>query len=249
MTIYHIKFWNWVFLCMPPQNHKISIRVSQKQTWQSLKFSVRQDSPVGVNPVDITGYQVSNKNCKFCFSSLPIILILILINRHPSSQPPWKSLTEFALRGEPPDHSNPHFQSLVSQVQSFSHRTWWVIIEHAGSTCVCIKWIKRDSDDGAADARVRPPLWPPRPWSRPAPSPLPTSSWLATYAGTPIPVLFRRPPRRRGSPFSPWGTPSPSTWPSISRPLRWSSRRRLRRSPWVSDSPYVGKENLLGLFT
>ena len=57
---------------MPPQNHKISIRVSQKQTWQSLKFSVRQDSPVGVNPVDITGYQVSNKNNKqFCFSSLP----------------------------------------------------------------------------------------------------------------------------------------------------------------------------------
>ena len=72
MTIYPIKFWNWVFLCMPPQNHKISIRVSQKQTWQSLKFSVRQDSPVGVNPVDITGYQVSNKNNKkFCFSSLP----------------------------------------------------------------------------------------------------------------------------------------------------------------------------------
>jgi len=51
---------------------------------------VRQDSPVGVNPVDITGYQ-----------------------------PPWKSLTEFALRGEPPDHSNPHFQSLVSQMHGY----------------------------------------------------------------------------------------------------------------------------------
>ena len=110
-----------------------------------------------------------------------------------------------------------------------------VIIDHAGSTCVCIKWINRDSDDGAADARVRPPLWPPRPWSRPALSPLPTPSWLATYAGTPTPVLFRRPPWRRGSPFSPWGTPSPSTWSSISRPLRWSSWRRLRRPSWVSD--------------
>jgi len=51
---------------------------------------VRQDSPVGVNPVDITGYQ-----------------------------PPWKSLTEFALRGDPPDHSNPHFQSLVSQMHGY----------------------------------------------------------------------------------------------------------------------------------
>ena len=59
-----------------------------KTEWHNnhIIFSVRQDSPLGINPVDISGYH-----------------------------PPWKSLTDFALRPDI-DHSSPHFNSLVSQV-------------------------------------------------------------------------------------------------------------------------------------
>eukprot|EP00090_Calanus_glacialis_P030064 TRINITY_DN4832_c0_g1_i1.p1 TRINITY_DN4832_c0_g1~~TRINITY_DN4832_c0_g1_i1.p1 ORF type:complete len:469 (-),score=47.87 TRINITY_DN4832_c0_g1_i1:419-1825(-) len=46
---------------------------------------VRQDSPLGISPVDISGYH-----------------------------PHWKSLTDFALRSDI-DHSSPHFNSLISQ--------------------------------------------------------------------------------------------------------------------------------------
>lgn len=53
-----------------------------------LFVSVRQDSPLGVTPLDITGYH-----------------------------PPWKQLSEFALRPDTePGHGPPHFSSLVSQV-------------------------------------------------------------------------------------------------------------------------------------
>ena len=55
---------------------------------QSL-LSVRQESPLGVTPLDITGYH-----------------------------PPWKQLTDFALRPDP-DHPSPHFSSLVSQMHGY----------------------------------------------------------------------------------------------------------------------------------
>merc|ERR1719481_284066 len=50
---------------------------------------VRQESPLGISPVDISGYH-----------------------------PPWKSLTDFALRSDI-DHSSPHFNSLVSQMHGY----------------------------------------------------------------------------------------------------------------------------------
>jgi len=50
---------------------------------------VRQESPLGVTPLDITGYH-----------------------------PPWKQLTDFALRPDP-DHPSPHFSSLVSQMHGY----------------------------------------------------------------------------------------------------------------------------------
>ena len=56
---------------------------------QSL-LSVRQESPLGVTPLDITGYH-----------------------------PPWKQLTDFALRPDP-DHPSPHFSSLVSQMHGYA---------------------------------------------------------------------------------------------------------------------------------
>ena len=52
---------------------------------------MRQDSPLGVTPLDITGYH-----------------------------PPWKQLTDFALRPDP-DHGGPHFNALVSQVNTFTY--------------------------------------------------------------------------------------------------------------------------------
>ena len=55
----------------------------------TLIFSVRHDPPCGVNPVDIHGFQ-----------------------------PPWKSLTDFALHQEMDrmDPNSPQFQHLVGQV-------------------------------------------------------------------------------------------------------------------------------------
>ena len=54
---------------------------------------VRQDSPLGVAPLDITGYH-----------------------------PPWKQLTEFAIRPDS-DHPSPqHFNSLVNQVKKHLHK-------------------------------------------------------------------------------------------------------------------------------
>ena len=50
---------------------------------------VRQDSPLGVSSLDITGYH-----------------------------PPWKQLTEFALRPEA-EHGSPQFSSLVSQMHGY----------------------------------------------------------------------------------------------------------------------------------
>ena len=55
---------------------------------QSL-LSVRQESPLGVTPLDITGYH-----------------------------PPWSKLTDFALRPDP-DNPSPHFSSLVSQMHGY----------------------------------------------------------------------------------------------------------------------------------
>ena len=122
MTIYHIKLWNWVLLCMPPQNQSFTkAELVKFEIFSSPRFSSR-GQPCGYN--GLPGKQQKLHQVLLFFP----FIILILINRHPSSQPPWKSLTEFALRGEPPDHSNPHFQSLVSQVQIFSHRTWWSLI-------------------------------------------------------------------------------------------------------------------------
>ena len=53
---------------------------------------MRQDSPLGLNPVDITGYH-----------------------------PPWKSLTEFAVLrpGELGDPGGPHYGALVSQMHGY----------------------------------------------------------------------------------------------------------------------------------
>ena len=55
----------------------------------TLIFPVRHDPPCGVNPVDIHGFQ-----------------------------PPWKSLTDFALHQEMDrmDPNSPQFQHLVGQV-------------------------------------------------------------------------------------------------------------------------------------
>ena len=50
---------------------------------------VRQDSPLGVSSLDITGYH-----------------------------PPWKQLTEFALRPDS-EHASPQFSSLVSQMHGY----------------------------------------------------------------------------------------------------------------------------------
>ena len=50
---------------------------------------VRQDSPLGVSSLDITGYH-----------------------------PPWKQLTEFALRPDS-DHASPQFSSLVNQMHGY----------------------------------------------------------------------------------------------------------------------------------
>ena len=50
---------------------------------------VRQDSPLGVSSLDITGYH-----------------------------PPWKQLTEFALRPDS-EHSSPQFNSLVNQMHGY----------------------------------------------------------------------------------------------------------------------------------
>ena len=60
----------------------------------SLYISVRHDPPIGVNPVDIHGFQ-----------------------------PPWKSLTDFALHQdlERMDPNSPQFQHLVGQVSRALH--------------------------------------------------------------------------------------------------------------------------------
>ena len=50
---------------------------------------VRQDSPLGVSSLDITGYH-----------------------------PPWKQLTEFALRPDS-EHGSPQFSSLVNQMHGY----------------------------------------------------------------------------------------------------------------------------------
>ena len=77
------------------------------------------------------------------------------------------------MRGEPTDHSNPHFQSLVSQVLNINDMMMSMLDADCWSMHHISSWIKMDSDDGAADARVRPSLW--TSW-RLAPPPLPPAS-------------------------------------------------------------------------
>ena len=69
--------------------HQVRAEPSWKFRVITLIFSVRHDPPCGVNPVDIHGFQ-----------------------------PPWKSLTDFALHQEMDrmDPNSPQFQHLVGQV-------------------------------------------------------------------------------------------------------------------------------------
>ena len=69
---------------------------------ENIIISVRHEPPMGVNPVDIHGFQ-----------------------------PPWKAFSEFALSGDPDrmDPSGPQFQHLVGQVtRSFKFEKFFLKI-------------------------------------------------------------------------------------------------------------------------
>ena len=77
-------------------------RTRDVTTWLVIRVvcSVRQDSPLGVSPLDITGYH-----------------------------PPWKQLTEFALRPDP-EHAGPQFSSLVNQMHGYESHLYGGVPGH-----------------------------------------------------------------------------------------------------------------------
>ena len=212
-----------------PQQVQILTKVTKVEL--TPNFAVRQDSPVGVNPVDITGYQVNSKfkstqvnssesksthqshhNSTFCFPFITIppyplrierrpipsfnlsFLLLLLLHAlllhllfsllhliidNPPPPPPHSSLptrpssasVEESDRVCTARGASRPLKPTLSKPRQPGPKTPNMMMMHCNSSR-----IKTDSDDGAADARVRPSLWPWRTWRRPSPPPLPPAS-------------------------------------------------------------------------